>query len=197
MVKESGGKVVFVNFNYRVGLWGFLADERVREDGDLNVGLLDQRHLLHWVQKHISKFGGDPNHVVIHGVSAGAGAAAMHLTAYGGRDDHLFTGVATEAVFWPAQPRVEDLGWQFNRTLKRVGCEDAESPMACLRSKSKRKLQKRANRGRPFVGRDMPPNFYWTPCVDGDLIQDSPSNMFKSGKFVKVPVMLGTSTNGE
>lgn len=135
--------------------------------------------------------------MVIHGVSAGAGSAAVHLTAYGGRDDHLFNSVATEAVFWPAQPRVEDLDWQFNRTLKRVGCEDAEEPMTCLRSKGKWKLQIRANRGQPFVDRDSSPKFYWTPCVDGDLIQDPLSDMFKSGKFIHVPVMLGTSTDGE
>lgn len=135
--------------------------------------------------------------MVLHGASAGAGSAAVHLTAYGGRDDHLFNSVATEAVFWPAQPRVEDLDWQFNRTLKRVGCEDADEPMTCLRSKSKRKLQIRANRGQPFVDRDSSPKFYWTPCVDGDLIRDPLSDMFKSGKFIHVPVMLGTSTDGE
>jgi len=27
------------------------------------------------------QFGGDPNHVVVHGVSAGGGSVAMHLTA--------------------------------------------------------------------------------------------------------------------
>ena len=53
LVETSGNGIVFVNFNYRVGLWGFLASEAVREDGDLNVGLLDQRRLLQWVQEHI------------------------------------------------------------------------------------------------------------------------------------------------
>lgn len=143
------------------------------------------------------QFGGDPNHVVIHGVSAGAGSAALQLTAYGGRDDQLFTGVATEANFWPAQARVEDLAWQFNRTLEHVGCEDDEEPMACLRGKRKSKLQNRANIGEAYVDREDAPQFYWTPCVDGDLIEDSPSEMFESGKFIKVPVMLGTTTNGE
>jgi hypothetical protein len=44
-----------VNFNYRVGLWGFLAGESVKGDGDLNAGLLDQRQLLRWVQDHVHK----------------------------------------------------------------------------------------------------------------------------------------------
>ena len=43
VVQRSGGNIVLVNFNYRVGLWGFLAGEQVRTNGDLNAGLLDQR----------------------------------------------------------------------------------------------------------------------------------------------------------
>lgn len=53
VVATSGHKIVFVNFNYRVSSWGFLASEKVRADGDLNVGLLDQRLALEWVQEHI------------------------------------------------------------------------------------------------------------------------------------------------
>ncbi len=55
VVQKSGNNVIFVNFNYRVGVFGFLGGEAVREDGDLNAGLLDQRYLLQWVQKHIHK----------------------------------------------------------------------------------------------------------------------------------------------
>ncbi|RAL58591.1 hypothetical protein DID88_003951 [Monilinia fructigena] len=33
-------------------------------------------------------FGGNPDHVVIHGDSAGGGSVALHLTAYGGRDEN-------------------------------------------------------------------------------------------------------------
>lgn len=96
-MKNSGKNIVFVNFNYRVGSWGFLASEKVRQNGDLNAGLLDERYALEWVQKYIAKvehnyprksskidlsqFGGDPDHVVIHGASAGAGSVALHLTA--------------------------------------------------------------------------------------------------------------------
>ena len=49
--------MVFVNINYRVGPFGFLSSEKVREDGDLNVGLLDQRQALEWVQEHITIVG--------------------------------------------------------------------------------------------------------------------------------------------
>lgn len=55
LVEASNRNMVFVNFNYRVALYGFLASERVRADGDLNVGLLDQRRVLQWIQEHISE----------------------------------------------------------------------------------------------------------------------------------------------
>lgn len=54
VIQNSGNGIVFVNFNYRVGLLGFLASQEVIDNGDLNAGLLDQRKVLEWVQKYIS-----------------------------------------------------------------------------------------------------------------------------------------------
>lgn len=61
VIQHSGYDLVFVNFNYRVGALGFLASEEIRRDGDLNVGLLDQRKALAWVKQHISQVGHGPN----------------------------------------------------------------------------------------------------------------------------------------
>ncbi len=68
--------VVFVSFNYRVGVFGFMAHPELSEESEYNVsgnyGFLDQIAALQWVQKNISAFGGDPNNVTIAGQSAGA-----------------------------------------------------------------------------------------------------------------------------
>ncbi|WYZ34712.1 hypothetical protein EsH8_I_000988 [Colletotrichum jinshuiense] len=194
VVDVSGKNIVFVNFNYRVGLWGFLASEQIRKDGELNVGLLDQRLMMKWVKQHISKFGGDPDHVIIHGLSAGAGSVALHLVSYGGRDEKLFVGAMSESVFFPAQPRVPELEYQFNQTVNKVGCEDSKDLMACLRSKDIRTIQD-ANIASPFPGRLMNPHFYWTPCIDGDILQDYPYRLYERGAFIKVPVLFGTGTD--
>ena len=74
----SGGDVVVVTINYRLGALGFL--------GDRNLGTLDQISALRWVQRHIADFGGDPGNVTIFGESAG-GSAVVSLLAAPDADD--------------------------------------------------------------------------------------------------------------
>ena len=51
-VSTSGGSVVAVNIQYRLGLLGFLASSAVMADGSVNVGLLDQRAAIAWVKRY-------------------------------------------------------------------------------------------------------------------------------------------------
>lgn len=200
VVRRSGNNIVFVNFNYRVSLWGFLASSRVQANGTLNAGLLDQRFLMEWVQTNIASFGGDPDNVVIHGASAGAGSVALHLTAYGGRDDGLFAAGIAESVFFPAQPFVPQLEYQFDRLANGTGCGQAvaapDQQMACLRALDTTTLQAQ-NVASAFPGRAGPPlpRFYWTPCIDGDLVRDLPYDMFAGGGFVRVPLLFGNDND--
>ena len=60
--------VVFVSINYLLAAEGFL----FLGDGTANLGLLDQLAALHWVQRNIAAFGGDPARVTVAGQSAGA-----------------------------------------------------------------------------------------------------------------------------
>ncbi|KAI0466981.1 Alpha/Beta hydrolase protein [Xylaria cf. heliscus] len=199
VVERSGHNIVLVNFNYRVGLWGFLASRRVRADGDLNVGLLDQRAAMRWVQRHIAQFGGDPDHVVIHGASAGAGSVALHLVAKDTKEK-LFVGAVGESVFFPAQPYLHELEWQFDLVLRRTGCDSDsigdDDAMDCLRGQSTEVLQA-ANVPAAFPGAPaaLTPLFFWTPCIDGELLTDLPYRLFERGEFLNVPVMMGSTTD--
>ncbi|XP_050430240.1 juvenile hormone esterase-like [Adelges cooleyi] len=69
--------VVFVSFNYRLGLLGFLSTEDEAIPG--NFGLKDQVMALRWVQENIADFGGDPTSVTIFGESAGGASTGYHL----------------------------------------------------------------------------------------------------------------------
>ncbi|KAI0474185.1 alpha/beta-hydrolase [Xylariaceae sp. FL0804] len=198
VVIRSNYSMVLVQINYRVGAFGFLASEKVRDNGDLNVGLLDQRFALHWVQKYVHLFGGNPEHVVIHGDSAGAGSVVYHMTAYDGRDDHLFVGGMAESSFWPTHRQVSEMEFQFDRFAANVSCSTDEAPngdvLACLRSKDTVTLQ----------SADYPQNFsnapgvalwYFLPVVDGTFSTDYLYNLFEAGKIVRVPLLVGDDTN--
>ena len=67
---SSTGHEVVVSLNYRLGIFGFLADKDLgANSGD--YGLQDQQAALRWVQNNVAKFGGDPSNVTIYGESAG------------------------------------------------------------------------------------------------------------------------------
>lgn len=85
-----------MQFSYRVGLYGFLSGAEVKAGGgDVNAGLHDQIKVLEWVQKHISQFGGNPDQVVLDGVSAGGSSVALMLAANTGKN--LFAGGIMES----------------------------------------------------------------------------------------------------
>ncbi|MBC7469994.1 MAG: carboxylesterase family protein, partial [Ramlibacter sp.] len=77
--------VVVVGFNYRAGLFGFLAHPGLSRESPNHVsgnyGLLDQIAALHWVQRNIVAFGGDPQRVTAFGVSAGSASISLLLAS--------------------------------------------------------------------------------------------------------------------
>jgi len=66
--------VVLVTFNYRIGVFGFLAHPELSAEsgqGSGCYGIQDQIAALRWVKENIAQFGGDPSRVTIFGQSAG------------------------------------------------------------------------------------------------------------------------------
>jgi para-nitrobenzyl esterase len=76
--------LVVVNFNYRVGVLGFLTHPALSQEAPYhasgNYGLLDQIAAVKWVHENIAGFGGDPTRITVAGQSAG-GQAVHNLTA--------------------------------------------------------------------------------------------------------------------
>ncbi|WP_022764942.1 carboxylesterase/lipase family protein [Butyrivibrio sp. XPD2006] len=68
--------VIFVNFSYRLGVFGYYAADDLKAESPNgttgNYGLLDQIAALKWVYDNIEAFGGDKTKITIAGESAGA-----------------------------------------------------------------------------------------------------------------------------
>ncbi|MBV8946583.1 MAG: carboxylesterase family protein [Solirubrobacterales bacterium] len=77
---SSTGHEVVVSFNYRLGIFGFLAEQALgANSGD--YGLQDQQAALRWVQNNIARFGGDPANVTIYGESAGGSSVCDQIAS--------------------------------------------------------------------------------------------------------------------
>jgi para-nitrobenzyl esterase len=172
--------VVLVSFNYRVGALGFLAlPELTKESGhgaSGNYGLMDQIAALQWVQRNIAAFGGDPGNVTIFGQSAGAASVADILVSP--LASGLFERAIAESGGLGAPPRkLADAEAAGEAYSKDVGAEN----LADLRKLTPDQLMA----GPPVGG----------PIVDGYVIPDDPTAIYRAHKQIDVPLIVGSTSN--
>ncbi|KAL1638810.1 hypothetical protein SLS58_008515 [Diplodia intermedia] len=194
LIQAAGGDIVVVTFNYRVGPYGFLAGDEVAKGGSLNNGLKDQIKALQWLQKYITKFGGDPDHVVLGGSSAGAASITLLLTAYGGRDDGLFHAAAAESQSFGTVLTSRESQFMYDNLVIRTGCASSIDTLACLRSLPVALLQAE-NFNTPLPGAQNPPLYMYSTTIDNDLVPDYTYRLFAAGRFVRVPTIWGDDAN--
>ena len=77
--------VIVVTMNYRLGIFGFFANEDLAKESGRNAagnyGLLDQTAALEWVKDNIAAFGGDPENVTLFGESAGSFSVCAQMAS--------------------------------------------------------------------------------------------------------------------
>ncbi|KAJ6615453.1 Alpha/Beta hydrolase protein [Mycena sp. CBHHK59/15] len=197
IVLSSAEPMIFATFEYRLGQFGFLGGTAVHENGILNAGLLDQKAALVWVQRYISKFGGDPTRVTIWGESAGAGSTMFHLIGDGGANANLFhqaMGDSPSLNFLPNyyDAFVEGLFTQFVGFVGCGGLATGTDTMACLRAASSNTL---ALAGSKVLANRTSSLYPFAPITGGSFIRQRPVEAFRDGNFARVPVLFGSNTN--
>jgi carboxylesterase type B len=190
-----GEPIIAVSVQYRLHAWGFMWGSAVQTQGVGNLGFWDQRLALQWVQENIAAFGGDPAMVTIWGQSGGARSVASLLTAFGGRDDGLFSAAILQSGngFHTEFGEVKNesaLTWDssYSELLSLAGCEGfaKEDSLGCLRTIPADQLA-------VWIG-----NVTWPPfldIVDGAFIQSPRSELLRRKRFVQVPILIGTATD--
>jgi para-nitrobenzyl esterase len=188
-VAEHGA--IFVNFNYRVGILGFLAHpELTREQGGHsgNYGYLDQNAALQWVHDNISAFGGDPAKVLVTGQSFGAGSVAAQLFS------PLSKGLFRAAAMWSAcnfsnaavpLTEAEKIGAEVERRLNVSGLSELRNvPADKILA-----LQEEHQLGANVQGVRLP------PTLDGLFWTQDKAQTLASHQFNDVPIMAGSNAD--
>ena len=183
---------VFVNFNYRLGILGFMAHpELTKESGRTasgNWAYLDQVAALQWIQRNITKFGGNPAKVVISGQSAGAGAVSLLQASPLAKG--LFRGVvAMSGGTWgnggtggTRRAEAEKTGLRIQSEMKAKSLADLRNVPADRLLALQAENQLGATGGGPIrIG----------GSIDGYFLPDSPAALFAAHRNSDVPVIAG------
>ncbi|KAG7143219.1 Para-nitrobenzyl esterase like protein [Verticillium longisporum] len=164
----ADGNVVVVQINYRVGMYGFLHSKEALAGGSLNAGIKDMLKALEWVQKNIHNFGGNPDQVVLDGISAGGSAVGLLIAANTGSEKKPFVGGIVESGGWVTMRTMEQGQGQYDCLAREKGCADSADSLSCLRA-----LNQSAVRSS---------NCWFSPSIDDDLFSDSLVNLYRAGK---------------
>ncbi len=197
----TAGHEVIVSMNYRLGIFGFLADSAFGpHSGD--YGLQDQQAALRWVQRNIAAFGGDPRNVTIFGESAGgssvcdqiaspaaAGLFERAITTSGEYNSLLGSPTPLESQdcksALPTQAQADAAGAGFAAA---VGCGQGTADVAaCLRAVSAGTAEGAAGVGYQDGGQGTV-----APTINGATLPMSFRQALRTGHVNRVPVIAGT-----
>jgi len=186
--------IVVVSFNYRLGVFGFFAHPALSKESPNgasgNYGLMDQIAALRWVRDNIAAFGGDPRSVTISGSSAGGSSVLYLMVAPEAR------GLFARAI---AQSAAQVYGPLGALKTRRYGREAREADglrigtdLAALRALSAKDL---LDRSITHTDLQFADGLDFWPMVDGAVLPDEPWALLESGRFARVPLIIGTTTD--
>ncbi|KAK4629226.1 putative secreted lipase [Fulvia fulva] len=201
IVKKSVSQkqpIIYVNVNYRLGGFGFLAGKDLANEHSTNLGLRDQRLGLQWVAENIAAFGGDPDKVTIWGESAGAISVADQTLINGGDNTYkgkpLFRGAIMDSgsIIPAQQVTTQKPQAVFDTVVENAGCSAATDRLACLRSLDYTTFLNAANSVPGiFSYRSVDLAYLPRPDSGDNFFPESPDIAINAGRFTKVPVIIG------
>jgi carboxylesterase type B len=173
----------------RATVFGFPNSPEVRLE-DRNLGFLDQRFALDWVQRNIHAFGGDPDKVTLFGESAGAFSIDALLTSYPVASNPPFRAAILQSgqlsyrgnpspgkAYPDGRPSWDALAAALNCT--------GQSNLTCISAAPATTIKDIIEKNSLFL----------TPTIDNQTYLADLARERTSGRIARIPLLSGTNAN--
>jgi carboxylesterase type B len=188
---ETGTPIICVNFNYRIGLGGFLASQSIKREleqdgfgGCGNFGFTDQQVAFQWIQKYIHHLGGDASRITAIGESAGGISISHQMCAANPPVFHravCMSGLSVSIPAWTMDQHEE----LFKATCRHFSINPAHpSALEKLRSIPQQELADAT----PLIQGVL--SGTGNACLDGWFYEKSPLEIYPPPSWVQA-FMLG------
>lgn len=200
-VSKSNEPVMVVTLQYRLGALGSLPSALFEDEGLLNLGILDQRLALQFLQKYMSSFGGDPEGITLAGQSAGGHSVGIHLFHNYGSDAGkplfsqaiLSSGSPTARAFPPATYPLYQR--QFQEFMDALQCPTSpnDEALKCLKSVDVSVIQ--SQQAKMYSASEYNITWPFQPVSPGPLLEKKGSQSGEDGTFFKIPILISSTTD--
>lgn len=199
--------VVVVNFNYRLGAFGFLTTEDEHAPG--NFGMWDQVQALEFVKRNILSFRGDPTRVTLMGDGAGGVSVGLHLISPISYKNAYYSQVIMMSgndlsMYGNSKPFYRPREYAM-KLAKMVGCKDEDSyaVLKCLRNSEVVTWEMVVEAQHSVEPNDGVLGAVWAPIQDGlfhqvptqAFLPETPDDLRREGQFHRVPCIIGINAH--
>ncbi|GAB1317112.1 Carboxylic ester hydrolase [Madurella fahalii] len=195
IINANDNGFLAVAIQYRLGAFGFLSSAEVKSKGVVNAGLLDQAFAIDWVQRHISKFGGDATKVTIAGESAGAGSVMLHaMAAQGTLGSSAWQNGIAASPYDPGQYNYDDVRptQRYYDFASKAGCGSSGAVFNCLVSKDSLTLQYASSN---VSSSGTYATWAFLPVTDGTFITSLPSVQLNQRRVNGRRILVANNAN--